>query len=117
MAYADDLTLTISTITSLPIIKSILEDIHKASGLTLNKEKTSAITTTPISNKNKLWDINWRPQYLYSLNIAIGPPTAIKKIWNEKITGMKEKIKQLRLQHATYDLKAIISKTILKHLS
>ena len=30
---------------------------------------------------------------------------------------MKEKIKQLRLQHATYDLKAIISKTILKHLS
>jgi len=26
---------------------------------------------------------------------------------------MKEKIKQLRLQHATYDLKAIISKTIL----
>jgi len=33
VAYADDLTLTISKTASLPIIKSILEDFHKASGL------------------------------------------------------------------------------------
>jgi len=102
VAYADDLTLTISKTASLPIIKSILEDFHKALGLMLNKEKTSAITTTPISNKNKLWDINWRPQYIDPLNIVIGPPTTVTEIWNRKFTEMKEKIKQLR-QHATYD--------------
>jgi len=39
VAYADDLTLTISKTASLHIIKSILEDFHKASGLILNKEK------------------------------------------------------------------------------
>ena len=38
VAYAYDLTLTISKAASLPIIKSILEDFHKASGLILNKE-------------------------------------------------------------------------------
>jgi len=113
VAYADDLTLTLSKTTSLTIIKSILEDFHKASGLTLNKEKTSAITTTPILNKNELWDINWRPQHIDPLNIVTGPPTAITKSWNKKIAEIKEKIKQLRLQHATFDTKAVISKTIL----
>ena len=35
VAYADDLTLTISKTAFLPIMKSILEDFHKASGLIL----------------------------------------------------------------------------------
>ena len=45
-------------------------------------------------------------------NITIGPPATATKLWCKNIKEMKQKAQDLNHKYVTYDLKAVMSKTI-----
>jgi len=93
-------------------MKEILNKYHKASGLQINEKKTARLAINKITSETHLWDISWKTQKIEPLNITIGPPT-VTKTWVATIKEIQQKAQNLNHQYVTYDLKAVISKTIL----
>ena len=74
IAYADNLTLTISKRISIQYMKEILNKYHNTSGLQINEKKTAGLAINKLTSETHLWDISWKTQKIEPLNITVGPP-------------------------------------------
>ena len=114
VAYADDVTLCISKKKSVLAAQNLFSQFHQISGLEINKNKSVGLTTSKKNNKlSTLWNINWEDTFIEPLNISIGPQKYITSLWNKKIKQLRDLANQLNHHYATYDMKAVISKTML----
>jgi len=57
--------------------------------------------------------MNCEDTFIEPLNITIGPQKHITSLWNKKIKQFRDLTNQLNHYYATYDMKAVISKTML----
>ena len=93
-----------------------LQTLHifkQATGLTLNHDKTQTLALQPPHPSLHSLNLNITTQSIAPLNIPLGNKDVIHNKWKAATQKLKDKAKEINHQHATFDSKSILTKTIL----
>ena len=114
-AYADDLNVTTSSLSTLLRIFHVLDDFRKVSGLKINLGKTKGV----FFNKSGLLQLdhlplastNWNGN-LKILGIPYGDKKHVKEFWKDITQSVQTSLTDYNEIYSTFDAKSIITKSL-----
>ena len=114
-AFADDLNVTTSSLSTILRIFYILDDFRKVSGLKVNLGKTRGfffnktgcleIDHLPLPSTN--WNVNMK-----ILGIPYGDKNYVKQYWKDIVKDIQTSLTQYNEVYSTFDAKSIITKSL-----
>ena len=110
LSYADDITVTISNVTSVMRVFDILQCLEATSGLKINQSKTCGLHTAKNINTISLPQIQWEKESLH-LGSSIGSHESVASLWDKCIRNITATAKYYATFFLTWAAKSLIVKS------
>ncbi|CAK8678480.1 unnamed protein product [Clavelina lepadiformis] len=108
--YADDTTLCLKNPADIHLALDLVDRFSKASGLTLNEAKTKGLAVNQPVDNPLLPKLSWTNTSIELLGYEIGNVIE-RQQWENLIPKVKEQLKSLSTNYATYEAKAVLLKS------